>query len=772
MRIRTQRVPVGYREVEYLESTGTQAIDTAVITSDSINIEITFSSTNITATRNYPIGTECTGYTNSRRTQLSYSMNSYAGWGADGQNITLSVDSQKHTMTLNSSALKIDNLDVYIPTSHNFSGGLDTKIYLFALVYNNNLDNVGVTTKYSEALKIYSCKIWNNNTLVRNFIPCIRTSDNKPGLYDTVHSTFYTNQGTGEFIKGPYKDSYKLSLLRLPSTYQEVEYIESTDGNQLLKIGSSDATKYYVKQSFNQLGTGRYTLQGYSSTWYGTADNSSYFQYADGNVTVTTSTLLSTNTIYEITLDSNGIKLNDTFFAYDQSRSKTWIKFGLFQIEDYPQFKFKGKVYNSKVFNTDNKVIKDLIPCYRKSDNVIGMYDIVEGKFYTNKGSGTFTKGNNVKNLGVFTPKMIMYNYNQLFYPMTSSSNWVSNESSVMYNSDESMTVTITGNVSYSGTQMSSSKASAFYANHKYFYSCWYYADTIAGNGASSGLNLYSTGSGYVIQEAQQYPEKTWYKDEKIFTVSKNSSGTIYPWIFINQRGDRNIGDKVTLKNVMFIDLTDWYGAGKEPSTVTEFKERFYRDYYGNCSKSIKLTENMINAEPTYRYNQILNLNGSSGQNGINFKVENNHITATGTCTSSFNVELTSFKFNLTDTHQYLLTNYSQHMPISELGYASVQLYTSGGPYYGINENHTENYIRFTSYGSSNKQYYMRFRFEQGKTYNMDYYCNLIDLTTWFSSNENIPTVANFKSMFPYKNYPYSTKKILNKYMINELGTN
>lgn len=36
-----------------------------------------------------------------------------------------------------------------------------------------------------------------------------------------------------------------------------------------------------------------------------------------------------------------------------------------------------------------------LIPCYRKSDGVIGMYDPIQKEFHTNAGSGTFTKGGN-----------------------------------------------------------------------------------------------------------------------------------------------------------------------------------------------------------------------------------------------------------------------------------------------------------------------------------------------------------------------------------------
>lgn len=36
------------------------------------------------------------------------------------------------------------------------------------------------------------------------------------------------------------------------------------------------------------------------------------------------------------------------------------------------------------------------IPCYRKADNVIGMYDTVSQTFLINAGTGTFTKGSDV----------------------------------------------------------------------------------------------------------------------------------------------------------------------------------------------------------------------------------------------------------------------------------------------------------------------------------------------------------------------------------------
>ena len=48
----------------------------------------------------------------------------------------------------------------------------------------------------------------------------------------------------------------------------------------------------------------------------------------------------------------------------------------------------------------DGTLIRDLVPCYRTLDNEIGLYDLVNDVFYTNSGSGSFTKGNDV----IYTP--------------------------------------------------------------------------------------------------------------------------------------------------------------------------------------------------------------------------------------------------------------------------------------------------------------------------------------------------------------------------------
>ena len=48
-------------------------------------------------------------------------------------------------------------------------------------------------------IKLYSCKMWNGDTLVRYFVPAIHNADGLPGLYDIVSGTFFVNADTGAF---------------------------------------------------------------------------------------------------------------------------------------------------------------------------------------------------------------------------------------------------------------------------------------------------------------------------------------------------------------------------------------------------------------------------------------------------------------------------------------------------------------------------------------------------------------------------------------------
>lgn len=90
-------------------------------------------------------------------------------------------------------------------------------VLLFAVRTGANI-NLGTS---AGNLRIYSAKFWLGGTyandvitgaeLVRNFVPCIRKSDNVVGMYDTVTATFYTSQNSDTFTAGPVVNS--LSIL-------------------------------------------------------------------------------------------------------------------------------------------------------------------------------------------------------------------------------------------------------------------------------------------------------------------------------------------------------------------------------------------------------------------------------------------------------------------------------------------------------------------------------------------------------------------------------
>ena len=55
------------------------------------------------------------------------------------------------------------------------------------------------------------------------------------------------------------------------------------------------------------------------------------------------------------------------------------------------------KVYEVRFYNnTTSELIGHYVPCYRKADTEIGLYDVVNDKFYANSGSDTFSKGADV----------------------------------------------------------------------------------------------------------------------------------------------------------------------------------------------------------------------------------------------------------------------------------------------------------------------------------------------------------------------------------------
>lgn len=209
-------IPNEYEEVEYIESTGTQYINTNIIPTDTTGVEAKITICNDNNKDNIIMGCRETtsgenrywidvdwttndtiifGFNNNTSANERYSLK-----GSDvGKPFIISMN------YMNDRTGKINGITYDTSISSKTLVSISKPIYIFA---GNRSGNVA----YQYSGKLYNFKITNGTNVIRNFVPCYRNSDNVAGLYDLVNNVFYTNQGTGNFIVGPIKENKSISL--------------------------------------------------------------------------------------------------------------------------------------------------------------------------------------------------------------------------------------------------------------------------------------------------------------------------------------------------------------------------------------------------------------------------------------------------------------------------------------------------------------------------------------------------------------------------------
>jgi len=187
-------------ELEYLESTGTQYIDTGVkFTTDNARVKFTASVTyasdkmlcgsqNHSAENNY--GFVCYLYNNAMRVYMGTSNTGGISALVDG-NVHI-VDLQANNGTLTKT---IDGT-----TSTASYGGSIVSGEDFSIFTNWKFATSSMTDRCVSG-KIYSFQIWNNGVLVRDMVP-VRVGTTGY-LYDRVTRRLFGNMGTGSFVLGP-----------------------------------------------------------------------------------------------------------------------------------------------------------------------------------------------------------------------------------------------------------------------------------------------------------------------------------------------------------------------------------------------------------------------------------------------------------------------------------------------------------------------------------------------------------------------------------------
>ena len=241
------RLPDGYTELTYIQSSGTQYIDTIFKPNQNTRIVADMKLEDKTST-SVLFGARAS-VSSLRYEFLCNSGLFYSPYNTSaGSTMTATLD--KIIIDKNKNVTSVNNNTFSTFSTSTFQ--CNWNLYLFAV--NNN----GAATLQAHA-KLYSCKIYDNDTLIRNFIPC-KNPSGVIGLYDTVNSQFYSNAGTGTFIAGP----------EIPSTEDKGGPFWRFMGHQqaqAISYDSNPSSPFYVGNPIGSSSVGRIRIVLYGGEY-------------------------------------------------------------------------------------------------------------------------------------------------------------------------------------------------------------------------------------------------------------------------------------------------------------------------------------------------------------------------------------------------------------------------------------------------------------------------------------------------------------------------
>ena len=177
--------------VEYIQSDGSQFIDTGFNPNQDTGIIIKFQLTSVETW-------QCIiGAANDEQNSDSYSI-----WNS-GTEFGFYYASENLDWS------GISNLDVHVMTSNKNTATIDENTISLAYTpfvtnYPINIfaPNYAGDRPYPASMKLYYCQIFDNGEKVRDYIPC-KDSNGTACLYEMLSGTYIYNSGAGSFISGP-----------------------------------------------------------------------------------------------------------------------------------------------------------------------------------------------------------------------------------------------------------------------------------------------------------------------------------------------------------------------------------------------------------------------------------------------------------------------------------------------------------------------------------------------------------------------------------------
>lgn len=174
----------------------------------------------------------------------------------------------------------------------------------------------------------------------------------------------------------------------LPVEYQRIQYVESTKtqcfiikSDYILQSSDSVECKYYIYDDNTEyatiIGSTNFKIQ------------KEYFRLMSNRATSVSS---PTNAVNIMKYDGSLGYLNDTLVKPSGTRQSTSTNLVLFADQAYGN-KVRARIYSFTLSDVFGKNKINLIPCYRKFDGIIGMYDTVNRIFFQPTGTGDLIAG-------------------------------------------------------------------------------------------------------------------------------------------------------------------------------------------------------------------------------------------------------------------------------------------------------------------------------------------------------------------------------------------
>lgn len=374
-------LPSGYKRLEYIKSSGTQHINSLFTASGGkLRVLIDFSYTSVTSGQSIFGAQETSG--------IPYGLIPYTS-EAGKSYFYVASSSKIANVSVSADVRNIWDLELYNGIlTYTVSGtsktasysGTPNKNYPYFIFANNH----GGTAKQFCSAKLYSCQLYDNGTLVRDYIPC-QKPDGTIGLWDDVNSVFYGNAGTGTFTAGP--------IVVPMSEITELEYIQSS-GTQFINAGfkPNQNTRVVMKMKSSQSTGNNVWLFGCQKSWSTNGYAVSTYTAEFGNNSTTTAFTIYDGVVHEVDFDCGTLKIDGL---------TVWTSSGTFQTEfdlylaainaNGSASGFDGSIYSCQIYD-NGTLIRDYI-AVKLSDGTVGLYDKLHGLLYINVGTGTFTAG-------------------------------------------------------------------------------------------------------------------------------------------------------------------------------------------------------------------------------------------------------------------------------------------------------------------------------------------------------------------------------------------